>query len=207
MACESLAIAAVNGVGSVPRPATETCASIIRERLINFGARVRIPANAGDFRLLDRKVVQALRALPERNRFMKGLYAWVGFNNATLEYTPLPRVEGRSRFGLRGSLSLAVTGVLAFSTTPLRAFSLLGLVLACVAMLYGGWVVVEYFWLGIDVPGYATIVVAIMFFSGIQLLALGMLSEYVARIYEEVKQRPAYIVALRIGQGLTDPGD
>lgn len=171
-------------------------------RFINWGTRVQIPPHAGDFRLMDRKVVEALRTLPERNRFMKGLYAWVGFNGTAIEYEPLPRAGGRSRFGLRGSLSLALTGILAFSTAPLRLMAAVGLVLAAAALAYGGWVVAEYFWLGIEVPGYATIVVGMMFLSGIQLLSIGMLAEYVARIYDEVKQRPAYLVSERGGGGL-----
>ncbi len=175
-------------------------------RLINWGSRVEIPPNAGDFRLMDRKVVEALKALPERNRFMKGLYAWVGFQSTALHYDPLPRASGESSFGLRGSFSLALTGMLAFSSAPLRALSVLGLILAAAALGYGMWVVVEYFWLGVEVPGYATIVAGMMFLSGIQLLSIGVLAEYVGRIYEEVKHRPAYLVAERTGRGLPEAG-
>ncbi len=171
-------------------------------KLVNLGNRVKIPANAGDFRLMDRKVVEALKSLPERNRFMKGLYAWVGFNSTAIDYQPLPRTDGKSNFGLRGSLSLALTGILAFSIAPLRALTLVGMVLSALALGYGAWVVGEYFVTGIAVPGYATIVVGMMFFSGIQLLSIGVLSEYVGRIYEEVKQRPAYLISLRQGRGL-----
>lgn len=171
-------------------------------KLVNYGNRVKIPANAGDFRLMDRKVVDALKRLPERNRFMKGLYAWVGFNSTAIDYQPLPRADGQSNFGLRGSLSLALTGILAFSIAPLRALTLLGLILSAIALGYGSWVVGEYFFTGIAVPGYATIVVGMMFFSGIQLLSIGILAEYVGRIYEEVKQRPAYLISQRTGAGL-----
>jgi polyisoprenyl-phosphate glycosyltransferase len=171
-------------------------------KLINWGNRVEIPANAGDFRLMDRQVVQALRALPERNRFMKGLYAWVGFHSTAIDYAPLPRADGQSNYGLRGSFRLALTGVVAFSTAPLRLLALLGLLLAIGAMGYGAWVVVEHFVEGADVPGYATIVVGMMFFSGLQLLSIGVLAEYIGRIYDEVKQRPTYIVRARAGQGL-----
>jgi glycosyltransferase involved in cell wall biosynthesis len=175
-------------------------------RLINWGNRVNIPAHAGDFRLMDRRVVDALNALPERNRFMKGLYAWVGFPSLALDYEPLPRQQGQSHFGLRGSFSLALTGMLAFSTAPLRLLTLAGLLIACVAMGYGLWAVIEYFVWGISVPGYATIVVSIMFFSGIQLLSLGILAEYVGRIYDEVKRRPSYVLKGRFGQGLNTNG-
>ena len=171
-------------------------------KLVNLGNRVKIPANAGDFRLMDRKVVDALKRLPERNRFMKGLYAWVGFNSTAIDYEPLPRVDGKSNFGLRGSLSLAFTGILAFSIAPLRALTVTGLILSMLALSYGLWVVGEYFITGIAVRGYATIVVGMMFFSGIQLLSIGILAEYVGRIYEEVKQRPNYLVSQRIGSGL-----
>lgn len=171
-------------------------------KLVNYGNRVKIPPNAGDFRLMDRKVVDALKRLPERNRFMKGLYAWVGFNSTAIDYQPLPRADGQSNFGLRGSLSLALTGILAFSIAPLRALTLCGLILSAVALGYGSWVVGEYFITGIAVPGYATIVVGMMFFSGIQLLSIGILAEYVGRIYEEVKQRPAYLISQRTGAGL-----
>jgi glycosyltransferase involved in cell wall biosynthesis len=175
-------------------------------KLVNYGNRVQIPANAGDFRLMDRKVVDALKRLPERNRFMKGLYAWVGFNSTAIDYQPLPRADGQSNFGLRGSLSLALTGILAFSIAPLRALTLLGLILSALALGYGSWVVGEYFFTGIAVPGYATIVVGMMFFSGIQLLSIGILAEYVGRIYEEVKQRPAYLISQRTGAGLLPRG-
>ncbi len=171
-------------------------------KLVNLGNRVKIPANAGDFRLMDRKVVEALKSLPERNRFMKGLYAWVGFNSTAIDYQPLPRADGKSNFGLRGSLSLALTGILAFSIAPLRALTLVGMVLSAIALGYGAWVVIEYFFAGIAVPGYATIVVGMMFFSGIQLLSIGVLAEYVGRIYEEVKQRPPYLISQREGAGL-----
>jgi glycosyltransferase involved in cell wall biosynthesis len=171
-------------------------------RLVNLGNRVKIPANAGDFRLMDRKVIDALKQLPERNRFMKGLYAWVGFNSTAIDYDPLPRIDGKSNFGLLGSLSLAFTGILAFSIAPLRAMTVSGLALSLIALGYGLWVIGEYFLTGITVPGYATIVVGMMFFSGIQLLSIGVLAEYVGRIYEEVKQRPNYLISQRVGQGL-----
>ncbi len=175
-------------------------------KLVNFGNRVQIPPHAGDFRLMDRKVVAALNALPERNRFMKGLYAWVGFHATAIDYEPLPRQQGQSSFGLRGAFALALTGILAFSIAPLRLLALGGLLLALGAMGYGSWVVLDYFVWGIAVPGYATIVASMMFLSGIQLLSIGVLAEYVGRIYEEVKQRPLFLVSERTGSGL-DSGE
>jgi polyisoprenyl-phosphate glycosyltransferase len=171
-------------------------------RFVNWGNRVKIPANAGDFRLMDRQVVNALMAMPERNRFMKGLYAWVGYRSAAIDYEPLPRTDGRSRFGLRGGVALAVTGIVAFSTAPLRLLTLLGFLLSVSSLGYGTWVTLAYFIWGNDVPGYTTIVVSMLFLSGIQLLSIGILAEYVGRIYEEVKQRPAYLVRQRSGRGL-----
>jgi len=171
-------------------------------RLINWKTRVRIPPDAGDYRLLDRRVVQALLRLPERNRFMKGLYAWVGFRTTSIEYEPLSRLGGQSHFRLRSSFSLALTGVVAFSTAPLRAMTYAGLGMAVVALIYALAVTVEYLVWGIAVPGYATIVVGMMLFSGLQLLGLGVLAEYVGRLYDEVKQRPLYLVGSRLGLGL-----
>ena len=174
--------------------------------LLNWHARVKVPRNAGDFRLLDARVVQALRLMPERHRFMKGLYAWVGFRSLALDYEPLPRLAGETRFGFVGALALGTTGLFAFSATPLRLMGMAGVVLSLAALLYGLWVVFEYAFLGIDVPGYATIVAGMMLLAGVQLMAIGLLSEYVARIYDEVKQRPLYLVAGRSGQGLADGG-
>lgn len=174
-------------------------------RLVNWGNRVQIPPNAGDFRLMGRPVVDALNALPERNRFMKGLYAWVGFRSTAIDYEPLARGQGVSRFGWKGSISLALTGIVTFSSAPLRMLALLGLLLALAAFGYGGWVVLDYFFWGIEVPGYATIVVSMMLLSGIQLLGIGIMAEYVGRIYDEVKQRPSFLVQRRSGGGLAPP--
>jgi glycosyltransferase involved in cell wall biosynthesis len=170
--------------------------------LVNWGSRVKVPADAGDFRLMDCRVVQALRALPERHRFMKGLYAWVGYPSVAMDYEPLPRLAGQSSYGLGGAFRLGATGLLAFSATPLRILGGLGVLLALAALLYGIWVVISYFVYGIAVPGYATLVTSMMFLSGVQLMAVGLLSEYVARIYDEVKRRPLYLVMRRSGQGL-----
>lgn len=172
-------------------------------KLINWGNQVKIPANAGDFRLLDRRVVDSLLLLPERNRFMKGLYAWVGFTSEAIDYEPLPRLKGQSHYPIWGAFRLAMTGMLAFSTVPLRLLTLCGIALSLISSLYIVVVIYEHFIHGIKVPGYPTLVVSIMFFSGIQLLALGILAEYLGRIYEEVKRRPMYLVRQRWGRGLS----
>jgi glycosyltransferase involved in cell wall biosynthesis len=168
-------------------------------RAVNAGSPVPIPEDAGDFRLMDRRVVNALRALPERNRFMKGLYAWVGFDTRTIVYTPASRLAGRSSFSLHRLARLAFTGITAFSNFPLRLWSGLGTVIALCALLYGMWIVAEHFLHGHPVPGWPTLVAGLMFFGGIQLLSIGILGEYIGRIFDEVKQRPVYIVAGEIG--------
>jgi len=170
-------------------------------RIVNAGSRVRIPEDAGDFRLMDRRVVDALKALPERNRFMKGLYAWVGFETRVIEYTPDDRRSGRSSFSARHLVGLAFTGITAFSNLPLRVWSGVGALVASGALGYGIWVVIEHFTEGHSVPGYATLVTSLMFFSGVQLLSIGILGEYVGRIFEEVKQRPVYLVGSEEGTG------
>ena len=163
-------------------------------RVVNAGAAVEIPANAGDFRLLDRVIVDALKSLPERNRFMKGLYAWVGFRSVAVDYVPEERRAGESSFSMRRLSRLAVTGVTAFTNTPLRLWSALGALIAVAAILGGVWFTIEHYTFGTDVPGWATLAVSTMFFSGVQLLSIGILGEYVGRIFDEVKQRPVYLV-------------
>ena len=168
-------------------------------RFVNAFTQLHIPPDAGDFRLLDRRVVTALNSLPERNRFMKGLYAWVGYRTEFLPYTPRPRASGRSHFSVSRLLHLAFTGVTAFSNLPLRIWSALGGVIAVGALVYGAWLVAEHLLYGHPIPGWPTVVVGLMFFSGVQLLSIGIIGEYVGRIFDEVKQRPVYLVALDTG--------
>jgi glycosyltransferase involved in cell wall biosynthesis len=170
--------------------------------LVNNDAAVKIPVDAGDFRLMDRRVVDALKSLPERNRFMKGLYAWVGFENTIVRYTPDARASGKSRFSMRKLARLALTGVTAFTNAPLRWWSGIGALIAALALGYGGWIVVENLIYGVDVPGWATVVAGMMFLSGVQLLSVGILGEYLGRVFDEVKQRPVYIVGEECGQGI-----
>jgi glycosyltransferase involved in cell wall biosynthesis len=158
-------------------------------------AQVEIPPDAGDFRLMDRRVVDALKRLPERARFMKGLYAWVGFRSEPIEFEPGTRAAGQSAFGLGRLFHLAADGLTSFSTWPLRAVSILGATVSIGALGYGAWVILEERWYGIPVPGYPTIVVSIMLFSGVQLLSLGVIGAYLGRVFEEVKRRPNFVVA------------
>lgn len=174
--------------------------------LINRDPSVHIPVDAGDFRLMDRRVVDALKSLPERNRFMKGLYAWVGFDTVVIPYTPQPRRNGSSHFSLRRLARLAFTGITAFTNAPLRWWSAIGGAVASVALIYGVYIVLDHFIYGVDVPGWATLVAGIMLLSGIQLLSIGILGEYIGRIFDEVKQRPVYLVAHEAGQpGIAEP--
>jgi len=163
--------------------------------LMKRGAEVEIPPDAGDFRLMDRKVVSALMRLPERSRFMKGLYAWVGFQATPFAYEVQARAAGKSSFSLWRLVSLAATGLTAFTYVPLRAIAAAGMIVSLVALGYGGYVAADTFLFGNPVHGYPTIVVSIMLFSGVQLLSLGVVGEYLARVFEEVKQRPPFVVA------------
>jgi glycosyltransferase involved in cell wall biosynthesis len=157
-------------------------------------ADVAVPPNAGDFRLIDRRVADVVRALPERQRFMKGLFSWAGFPAQSLSYTRPPRARGHTKWNYARLLNLAVEGITSFSTAPLRASTVVGAVFAFVAMLYGGLILVRTLVYGVDLPGYASVFVAVVFMGGVQLLSLGILGEYVGRIYMESKQRPVYVV-------------
>jgi glycosyltransferase involved in cell wall biosynthesis len=170
-------------------------------RLVNATSQTPIPVDAGDFRLMDRRVVDALKSLPERNRFMKGLYAWVGFRNEIIPYLPQERHAGTSSFSMRRLSRLAFTGVTAFTNAPLRLWSGIGVVIALAALAYGASIVIDHYVNGSDVPGWATLVTGMAFLSGVQLLSIGILGEYVGRIFEEVKQRPVYVVGSESGEG------
>lgn len=156
--------------------------------------RVNIPANAGDFRLLDRKIVLALQKLPERNRFMKGLYSWVGFKQIAIPFEVQPRTSGASQWSFYSLLDLAITGITSFTAFPLRMIALGGMGVATIAILYALWIILSTLIFGIQTPGWATIVTAITFFGGLQLFALGVVGEYIGRVFDEVKQRPHYII-------------
>jgi glycosyltransferase involved in cell wall biosynthesis len=174
-------------------------------RMLNAGDRFIVPPGAGDFRLMDRAAVQALVMLPERRRFMKGLYAWVGFHAEALPYEPDERAHGRSHFSFKRLVSLSLDGLTSFTTWPLRIVSYVGAVLALLSFSYGGYISIDYLIRGNEVSGWTTIVVTMMFFFGMQMLFIGVIGEYVGRIFEEVKQRPVYVVKREAGRGLADP--
>ena len=162
--------------------------------VLGWLSEVQIPADAGDFRLLDRQVIEALKQCPESSRFMKGLYAWTGFHSVAVPYDIQKRASGKSSWSVYRLLDLALTGIFSFSDLPLRIWSLIGLFISSVSFLYALWIVFKTLMYGTQVPGYATTVVAIIFFGGIQLISIGILGEYIARIFREVKNRPNYIV-------------
>ena len=168
-------------------------------RLFRRMTSIDLPPGAGDFRLLSAPVVRALRNMPERSRFMKGLYAWVGFRYATVPYDVDPRAQGRSSFGIGKLWRLGTDAITSFSAAPLKVASVAGFVIAIAAIVYGGWLVGKTLVLGIDLPGYASTITLVLFLGGLQLLSLGVLGEYVARIYDEVKSRPLYVVRSRHG--------
>jgi polyisoprenyl-phosphate glycosyltransferase len=160
---------------------------------------VELPANVGDFRLMDRRVVDALKRLPERARFMKGLFAWLGFRQSRLTYRRPPRAAGTTKWRPLALWSLAIEGFVSFTTLPLKVWSYIGATCALGALGYMAYLLIRVWILGIDVPGYASVAVFVLFLGGLNLLGLGVLGEYVARIFLEVKQRPLYLVREAIG--------
>ena len=163
-------------------------------RLLGRVSDVPIPQDTGDFRLMDRRVVEALKQLPERNRFMKGLFAWVGYRQVAIEYDRPPRYAGRSKWNYWQLWNFALDGITAFSLIPLKVWSYLGLGISILALVYAIFLVIRTLIYGIDVPGYASLMVAVLFMGGVQLISLGVIGEYLGRVYEEVKGRPLYLV-------------
>jgi glycosyltransferase involved in cell wall biosynthesis len=167
--------------------------------LFRIAADVRLPPEAGDFRLIDSVVVRAIGRLPERTRFMKGIYQWVGFRQIGLPYEEATREGGNTKWGLWRLSTLALDGITAFSNLPLQLWGLLGAAIAGVSMIYGVIRIIRTLIHGIDVPGYESLIVAVLFLGGVQLLSLGVLGGYVGRIFNEVKGRPLYIVRRTYG--------
>jgi glycosyltransferase involved in cell wall biosynthesis len=173
-------------------------------RAHNYLSSDKIPEHAGDFRLLDRAVVAVIRQMPERNRFMKGLFAWSGFRQAAVEYARAERAVGTTKFRYWKLWTLALDGITSASTMPLRIWSYIGVVIAFLTFLYAVWVVVKTMLFGSDVAGYPSLMVAILFFGGLHLISLGVLGEYVGRILIETKRRPLYVVRKKIGFAAED---
>lgn len=162
--------------------------------LLNRIAYTRIEENVGDFRLMDRKVVDVIKALPEQQLFMKGVLSWAGFNTVVIEYDRVPRAAGQSKFNAWKLWNLALEGITSFSTVPLRLWTYIGASTSLLALMYTAYLVVDKIFFGNDVPGYPSLMAAILFLGGVQLIGLGILGEYVGRIYIESKHRPRYVV-------------
>src|SRR6476469_2095027 len=163
--------------------------------VINWGARQKIPEDAGDFRLLSPRAVAALRQLPERNRFFKGLASWIGFRQIRVDYEPAARAHGVTTFSPSRLVGLSIEGLTSFSVAPLRMASLLGVLLATVAFLFGLSILWETWTTGKSVPGYPSLVIGLMTIGGVQLIMIGIVGEYIGKILSELKARPIYFVA------------
>lgn len=162
--------------------------------LFNSVSQTKLPSNVGDYRLLDRAVVESIKKLPERNRFLKGIFAWVGYQTTEIPYSRPERYAGKTSWNYWKLWNFALDGVLGYSTVPLRIWTYIGFILALASFFYGLFTIVKTLVLGIDVPGYASLITAILFLSSIQIISLGVIGEYVSRIYLEVKQRPLYLI-------------
>src|SRR5215217_1352697 len=163
--------------------------------LLNWGSRHKIPEDAGDFRLLSPRAALALRQMPERNRFFKGLASWIGFRQIRVDYEPEERAHGATTFGWTSLLGLSIEGLTSFSVAPLRLASLLGLLLALTALIFGAQILFEVLFYGVAVPGYPSVVVGLMVLGGVQLVMIGIMGEYIGKILSELKARPVYFVA------------
>jgi len=161
--------------------------------------KIKIPANAGDFRLIDRSAIDSLNNCEERTRFMKGLYAWIGYQSIAVPFHVPDRPAGKSSHHYRRLTELAVTGFISFSDVPLRVWGFIGLIISLVSFCTAAYIIIDTLIHGASVPGYATIIVTIIFFGGIQLLSIGIMGEYIARIFHEVKRRPSYIIEKTFG--------
>jgi glycosyltransferase involved in cell wall biosynthesis len=174
-------------------------AAFLFYRVLNLIGSTRIEENVGDFRLMDRRVVDVVKALPEQQLFMKGLLSWPGFNTVVVEYDRAARVAGKSKFNGWKLWGLALDGITSFSTLPLRIWTYIGSTLSLFALCYGAYRVVDTLLFGNDVPGYSSLMAAVLFLGGIQLIGIGILGEYVGRIYMEAKHRPRYVVQSTVG--------
>ncbi len=163
--------------------------------LLNWGARHKIPEDAGDFRLLSPRAANALRQLPERNRFFKGLASWIGYRQIRVDYEPAERSHGKTTWNLWTLLGLSVEGLTSFTVAPLRMASLIGVLLAAGALIFGLEILFETVFFGKDVPGYPSLVIGLMVIGGVQLVMIGVLGEYIGKLLSEVKGRPVYFVA------------
>ncbi len=169
--------------------------------IYNALAQIKIPNNVGDCRLMTRIVVDALKLLPEKQRFMKGLFAWVGFRTVTIEYTREPRAAGTTKFSGWKLWNFALEGITSFSSLPLRIWTYMGVTGAMITSLYALFIVIRTLIFGVDLPGYASLLVAVLFLGSVQLIGIGVLGEYIGRTYMESKRRPTYLIRKTYQQG------
>lgn len=168
-------------------------------RLFNKLSNFPIPYNTGDYRLMDKKVIDVIRQMPERDRFMKGIFAWVGFSTKKVEYDRPPRAKGETKWNYFKLFRFAIDGILSFSSWPLRIWTIIGLTVASISFAYGVWLIIRTVFFGVDVKGYPSLIVSVLFMGSLNLSGIGMLGEYLARVYNETKRRPLYITKDKIG--------
>ena len=180
-------------------------ASVFYRLMGRLSRRVEIPADTGDYRVISRRAVLALRQIKERNRFMKGLFAWIGFPSAAVSYVRDPRSEGVSSFSLWRLWNFALDGITSFSTAPLKLATYAGMLVAMLAFVAGGFIILKTLIYGDPVPGFPTLMVTLLFFSGLQLLFIGVIGEYLARLFDEAKQRPLYLLKDQKVAGVRQP--
>jgi polyisoprenyl-phosphate glycosyltransferase len=174
-------------------------------RVFNYVSHNPIPANVGDFRLMDRAVADAMMQLGERNRFMKGLFAWTGFPTATVEYARAERAVGETKWNYWKLWNFALDGIISFSTAPLKVWTYVGLLVAIGAVVYATVIILRTLMFGIDAPGYASLMVVVLFLGAIQLVSIGIIGEYVGRLFIETKQRPLYVLSGVYSSGARKP--
>nr|WP_245417527.1 glycosyltransferase family 2 protein [Aminobacter sp. AP02] len=163
-------------------------------KAFNSASHLPIPSDAGDFRLISKKVIEALRLLPERNRFMKGLFAWPGYSAIGVPYERPARAKGETKFNAWKLWNFAIDGIASFSTVPLRIWTYFGMVVSVAALLYMLTIIGKTLLFGNDTPGYSSLMAAVLFFGGVQLISVGVLGEYIGRLYIEAKGRPTYLI-------------
>jgi polyisoprenyl-phosphate glycosyltransferase len=168
-------------------------------KLFNAVSEFKIPENVGDYRLMSRRVVDAIKQLPEKDRFMKGLFCWPGFSNTTLEFERQARADGETKFNYWKLWNFALAGITSFSSLPIRLGGYVGLAVSAVAFIYGAYILIKTMVTGVEVPGYASLMLVMLFIGGVQLFFMGLMGEYIGRIYKEVKNRPIYMVEQQVG--------
>lgn len=170
------------------------CCSHFFYHIHNIFSKPKLPIDVGDFRLMDKNVVNSFKALPENCRFLKGIFAWLGYKATTIEFDVMPRYAGKSKFNLLKLWNFALDGITGFSTIPLKIWSYIGAIFAIMSFIYGTIILMRTLIFGVDLPGYASLLVAITFLGGLQLIGIGVLGEYIGRTYIESKHRPIYLI-------------